>query len=319
MFNQNPADFLISSMGRMLAVRVVVRKFLCSNKNVTKKYIHVYLCVTCAIICVLIWYGVYYLESPHNLVIHFFDVGQGDGMFFELPNHVQVLIDGGPGSGMLSKLGSVMPFWDRTIDLVILTHPHADHVDGLIDVLKRYDVGMVIESGSFYPTPDYDEWNTLVKQKHIPVVYARRGQSVALSNISKLDILYPQKEIIGKRFTNIHDGMVVSKLSYGSTTILFTGDAERPIEYELIASGIPIAVDILKIGHHGSKTSTTQNFLDAVHPRFAVISVGRKNRYGHPHTDVVDRIKASGIDLFRTDIHRDIEFMSNGVRVWKSN
>lgn len=285
----------------------------------TKKYISVYLCVACAIACMLIWYGVYYVESRRNLVIHFFDVGQGDGIFFELPKSVHVLIDGGPGNGMLSKLGSVMPFWDRTIDLVILTHPHADHVDGLIDVLKRYHIGMIIESGSFYPTPDYDEWNTLVKQKNIPVIYARRGQYVALSDISKLEILYPQKEIVGKRFTNIHDGMVVSKLLYGSTTILFTGDAERPIEYQLIASGIPLAADILKIGHHGSKTSTSQNLLDAVRPRFAVISVGRKNPYGHPHADVVDRINASGIDLFRTDINGDVEFTSNGKNMWKSN
>jgi len=267
----------------------------------------------------LIWYGVYYIESQKNLVVHFFDIGQGDGIFFELPNHVQVLIDGGPGNGILSKLGDVMPFWDRTIDLVILTHPHADHVDGLIDVLKRYSVGMVIESGSFYPTPDYDEWNKLVKQKKIPVVYARKGQRVALSDRATLHILSPQEEVVGKRFTNIHDGMVVSKLVYGSTAILFTGDGEKIIEYNLISSGISLVADILKAGHHGSKTSTTQGFLDAIRPRFVVISVGRKNNYGHPHTDVVDRIQASGIDLFRTDINGDVEFMSDGKRVWKSN
>lgn len=284
-----------------------------------KKYISVYFCVVCAIICLLIWYGVYYVESHRNLVVHFFDVGQGDAIFFELPNHVQVLIDGGPGNGMLSKLGSVMPFWDRTIDLVVLTHPHADHVDGLIDVLKRYDVGMVIESGSFYSTPDYNEWNTYIKQKNIPVIYARKGQYVALSDISKLYILFPQEEIADKRFTNIHDGMVVSKLLYGSNAILFTGDAERPVEYQLMASGTSLAADVLKIGHHGSKTSTNEYFLNAVHPRFAVISAGRKNNYGHPHADVVGRIKAAGIDLFRTDINGDIEFTSDGKNIWKSN
>lgn len=298
---------------------VVKTKFLCSNKNVIKKYPSAYLCTICAIICVLIWYMVYYVESRRNLVIYFFDVGQGDGIFLELPNRRQVVIDGGPGSSMLSKLGSAMWFWDRTIDLVVLTHPHADHVDGLIDVLKRYDIGMVIESGVMYPTPDYDEWNALVSKKKIPVVYARRGQYIALSDTATLRILSPEKEVAGKRFTNIHDSMVVSKLSYGSTTVLFTGDAERPIEYALMASSISFAADILKIGHHGSKTSTTQGFLDAVGPRFAVISAGRKNRYGHPHADVVDRIKAAGIDLFRTDIHGDVEFMSDGKHIWKSN
>lgn len=295
------------------------RKFLWSNKNMNRKYISAYLCCACATICVLIWYMVYYIESRHDLVIHFFDVGQGDGIFFELPNHRQVVIDGGPGSNMLSKLGSVMWFWDRTIDLVVLTHPHADHVDGLIDVLKRYDVGMVIESGAIYPTPDYNEWNALVSKKKIPVVHALRGQYIALSDTAIFHILSPEKEIAGKRFVNIHDSMVVSKLLYGSTTVLFTGDAERPIEYALMASGISLAADILKVGHHGSKTSTTQSFLDLVYPRFAIISAGRKNRYGHPHADVVDRIKAAGIDLFRTDIHGDVEFMSDGEHIWKSN
>ncbi len=277
------------------------------------------MCAVCAIICALIWYMVYHVESHRNLVIHFFDVGQGDGIFFELPNHRQVVIDGGPDSSMLSKLGSAMWFWDRTIDLVVLTHPHADHVDGLIDVLKRYDVGMVIESGAMYPTSDYDEWNTLVEQKKIPVVHARRGQYIALSDMGTLHILSPEKEIAGKRFTNIHDSMVVSKLLYGSTTVFFTGDAERFIEYELMVSDIPLAADILKVGHHGSKTSTTQGFLESVKPQFAVISAGRKNNYGHPHADVVDRIQAFGTNLFRTDTDGDIEFMSNGQYVWKSN
>lgn len=281
-----------------------------------RRHLSKYIFSLCIATCMLIWYGVYRAESQHNLIIHFFDVGQGDGIFIELPNHVQVLIDGGPTSAILAKLGDVMPFWDHTIDLVILTHPHADHVDGLIDVLKRYNVGMVIESGAAYATPDYNEWNRLLKEKNISVVYARRGQKIALSDISILDILSPTKELAGARFTNIHDSMVVSKLSYGSTTALLMGDTEAPIEYELMGSGIPLGADVLKIGHHGSKTSSTQGFLNAVHPRIAVISVGRKNRYGHPRQEVIDRIFAAGILLFRTDTDGDVELMSDGNRVW---
>ncbi len=280
-----------------------------------KTSVNGYIFLVCVLCCIIIWYAVYKAEATRNLVMHVFDVGQGDGIFIELPNHVQVLIDGGPTNAILSKLGSVMPFWDHTIDLVVLTHPHADHVDGLIDVLKRYDVGMVIESGVLYPTPDYDEWNRLLKEKHIPMVYARRGQRVILSDTSVLDILYPTKELVGARFSNIHDSMVVSKLSYGSATALLMGDAEALIEYELIGSGIPLGADVLKIGHHGSKTSSTQAFLNAVHPRMAVISVGRKNRYGHPHQDVVDRIAAAGISLFRTDTDGDVELASDGKSV----
>ena len=265
--------------------------------------------------CVLIWYVVYRVERQKNFVIHFFDVGQGDGIFFELPNHVQVLIDGGPSSVILSKLGNAMWFWDRTIDLVILTHPHADHVDGLIDVLKRYDVGMVIESGAAYATPDYDEWNQLLKEKNIAVVYAHQGQRIALSKNAMLDILYPFKNIAGQKFTNIHDSMVVSKLLYGKTNVLLMGDAERAVEYQLRGSGLPLAADILKIGHHGSKTSSTQDFVAVVHPKYAVISVGRKNRYGHPHQEVIEKIKNMGISLMRTDENGDVVFASDGIRI----
>ncbi|MDP3778643.1 MAG: MBL fold metallo-hydrolase [bacterium] len=276
-------------------------------------------CIICALVCVVIWYAVYTLEAGRNLAVRFFDIGQGDGIFIELPNHVQVLIDGGPSNAILSKLGDAMPFWDRTIDLVVLTHPHADHVDGLIDVMKRYDVGMVIESGVSYATPDYNEWNRLLKEKHIPVVYARRGQRVRLSEKGILDILSPLREVAGKRFANVHDSMVVSRLAYGSKSMLFMGDGEKPIEYRLISDGESLVSDVLKIGHHGSKTSTIKEFLDAVRPSMAVISVGRKNKYGHPYEEVVDRILAASIRLFRTDTDGDVVLMSDGEHIWKSN
>ena len=286
-------------------------------ENMNRTRITVYILCASFICCALVWSAVSYAEGNQNLAIHFFDVGQGDGIFFELPNHVQVLIDGGPGSGILAKLGNVMPFWDRTIDLVILTHPHADHLDGLIDVLKRYDVGMVMESGVSYATADYDEWKRVLMQKNVHVVYAHAGQHVVLSDTAALDILYPFNDSVGAKFSNIHDSMVVSKLSYGSSTMLFMGDAERPVEYELMATQRSLIADVLKAGHHGSKTSTGIGFLEAVHPEYAVISVGRKNRYGHPHQEVVDRIQSSGITLFRTDIDEDIEMASDGRHIWK--
>ena len=279
----------------------------------TRKNLKIFFLFFFAVITALIWYAVFYVDTHRNLIIDFFDVGQGDGIFFELPNHVQVLIDGGPGSGILAKLGSVMPFWDHTIDLVVLTHPHADHVDGLVDVLKRYKVGMVIESAAAYETPDYADWHRLLKEKNVTVVKARAGQHVSLSDISVLDILAPYGDFEHQRLKNVHDAMVVSKLRYGSTSVLFMGDAERIVEYKLLFSGVNLAADVLKIGHHGSKTSSSQALLDAVHPRYAVISVGRKNRYGHPHQEVVERIKAMGISLFRTDLDGDVEMESDGT------
>lgn len=266
---------------------------------------------------VLIWYAVFSLNAHRNLEIHFFDVGQGDGIFFELPNRTQVLIDGGPGSGILAKLGNVMPFWDRTIDLVIVSHPHADHIDGLIDVLKRYTVRMVIESGASYSSADYNEFHQLLKEKKVNVIHARIGQHIVLSNIARLDILAPIDNVSDKTLTDIHDAMVISRLMYGSTTVLFMGDVEKALEYKMVFSGMRLAADVLKIGHHGSKTSSVQEFLAAVHPQYAVISAGRKNRYGHPHQEVVERIKALGISLLRTDEKGDIVFESDGVGIFQ--
>jgi competence protein ComEC len=227
------------------------------------------------------------------------------------------LIDGGPSNAVLAKLGEVMPLWDRSIDLIVLTHPHADHVTGLVEVLKRYDVGMVLESNVNYSTPEYREWHTLLEQKHIPVVIARAGQKIHLSSKTELDILTPFESFVGKSPSNVHDAMVVTRLVYASSSVLLTGDAEKPIEYRLLLSGADIKSDILKVGHHGSKTSTTEDFVRAVAPHSAVISVGRKNRYGHPTQQTLDTLAKFNIPIFRTDQDSDVEFVSDGRKFEK--
>lgn len=277
-----------------------------------KKYAPLFLLTCLAAGAALIWYAVFYIEAHRNLVMTVFDVGQGDSVFIEMPNGNHILIDGGPDEAVLAKLGATLPFWDRTIDLIILTHPHADHVTGLISVLKRYQVGMILESGVNYATPEYDEWRLVEKEKNVPVVIAIRGQRVHLSKTAYLDILTPFQSFIGSSPKNVHDAMVVAKLHDGAATALLMGDAEKPLEYQLLFSGDDLASDVLKVGHHGSKTSTTQDFLTAVSPKIAVISVGRKNRYGHPAQEVVDRIAAFGAVLLRTDRDGDARFASDG-------
>jgi len=277
-----------------------------------KKYAPPFFLICLATGVALIWYAVFYIEAHRNLAIRVFDIGQGDSIFLEMPNGNHVLIDGGPDDAVLAKLGAVLPFWDRTIDLVILTHPHADHVTGLIGVLKRYNIGMVLESGVNYSTPEYSEWRTVLEQKHISVATAHRGQVVRLAPKTELDVLTPFDSFIGKSPKNVHDAMVVAKLHDGSATALLMGDAEKPLEYQLLFSGDHLASDVLKVGHHGSKTSTTEDFLAAVSPKIAVISVGRKNRYGHPAQEVVDRIAAFGAAIFRTDRDHDVRLMSDG-------
>ncbi|MBI3420708.1 MAG: MBL fold metallo-hydrolase [Candidatus Sungbacteria bacterium] len=264
------------------------------------------------VVVTAIWYAVFFLETHRGFRVIFFDVGQGDGIFIQTDSGAQILIDGGPSNAMLGKLGRVMPFWDRTLDLIILTHPHMDHVTGLVEVLKRYDTAMVLESGTNYSTPEYGEWQRLLKDKKIPIYIARAGQRARLSSHSILNILTPFDAFAGVSLKNAHDATVVSRLTYGSTTVLLTGDAEKSLEYRLVFSGANIKSDILKVGHHGSKTSTTESFLAAVAPRYAVISSGRKNRYGHPHQTVLDRLKQFGVTILRTDQEGNIEFVSSG-------
>jgi len=285
--------------------------------KILRTYGTTYFMALLAIITGVVWYAVFTLENGRDLRMVVFDVGQGDSIFIEAPNGNQVLIDGGPSNAVLGKLGGAMPFWDRSIDLMVLTHPHADHIMGLVEVLKRYDVGMVIESGVNYSTAEYRAWRTLLEQKHIPIMIARAGQKAHLASDIKLTILTPFESFVEKSPSNVHDAMVVSKLVYASSSALLTGDAEKYLEYRLLLSGADLRSDILKVGHHGSKTSTTEDFVRAISPRYAVISVGKKNRYSHPAQQTLDTLAKFNIKIFRIDQDGDVEFVSDGSRFEK--
>ncbi len=261
---------------------------------------------------VVVWSLVLYVEGRAGyLALRIFDIGQGDGIFAEFPDGNQILIDGGPDGSILAKLGSTMLPWDRSIDAIILTHPHADHVSGLLEVLKRYHVGLVIESDAQYGTPEYSEWHKLLIQKEVPVVRAEAGMKLEGRQGTFL-FLAPQKDYSEMPLNNVHDAMIVMKLSYASTSVLLTGDMERKLEYSLLRNGSDLHADVLKVGHHGSKTSTSDDFLKAVSPAYAVISAGRKNTYGHPTQEVLNRLAAFGTRIFRTDQDGDVTFISDG-------
>lgn len=277
-----------------------------------------YFLVVVALASVFIWYAVFFVEAHRGLLlVHFFDIGQGDAIFIEAPTGNQILIEGGPDNAILAKLGTAMPFWDRSIDAVVLSHPHADHLDGLVEVVKRYDVGMVVESGVSHSIPEYAEWHDLLREKNVPVVIAKSGQRIDAGGGAALDILSPFENFEGASPKNVHDATVVSRLVYASTSVLLMGDAEEKLEYQLLyhysASGLySLISDVLKIGHHGSKTSTSEEFLQVVSPEIAVIQVGRKNRYGHPKQEVLARLASFGIRIFRTDLDGDILLQSDG-------
>lgn len=251
--------------------------------------------------------------KDNYLRVYFLDVGQGDAEFIQAPNGNQVLIDGGPDDKIIQELGKIMPFDDHSIDLLILTHPHADHVNGLIEVLKRYKVDKVIENNVPYDSPEYIEWEN--EKTKAQVIKAHAGQIVDLGDSVTLKILSPDQQGLapGEKIKNIHDYTVVSRLDYGRERVLFMGDAEAKLEHKLVLTdGANLNAQFLKIGHHGSKTSSTQEFLDTVKPITAFIGVGVRNRYGHPTQPVLERLENSGIKYYRTDINGRIELDMDG-------
>lgn len=258
-----------------------------------------------------VWQAVFYFQlRTGNALVHALDVGQGDAIFIETPNGKQILIDGGPDGAVARRLGEIMLPWDRAIDAVILTHPHADHAAGLIEILRRYKVGFILESGAPYTTPEYYAWRKIISEKNIPVYTAKRGVKIT-DGAMNLTALLPDK-MPDNGLSNVHDAMVVLRMDFASTSALLMGDAEKKLEYKLAASNELMSADLLKVGHHGSKTSTLKFFLAGVKPKYAVISAGRKNRYGHPAGEVIERLKSRGIQIFRTDISGTVTFISDG-------
>ncbi|OGZ32902.1 MAG: hypothetical protein A2V69_03355 [Candidatus Portnoybacteria bacterium RBG_13_40_8] len=266
------------------------------------------------IITVLVWVGIFIEEnSGHYLRIEFFDVGQGDAELIITPDKKQILIDGGPDLSILEKLGKSMPFYDRYIDLVILTHPEADHLNGLIEVLRRYRVGAIITNGVIRDTEQYKQWVEIIKEKNIPIYITQANGEIDFGLPAgglKFKILYPFESLIGQKNSDSNNTSIVGQLIYNNFEVLFTGDIEKSAENKLLAADINLESDILKISHHGSKTSSGEEFLKAVNALMAVIEVGKDNTYGHPHQEVLDRL--ANLQIFQTGRDGDIEILSDG-------
>lgn len=234
----------------------------------------------------------------------------------ETPNHSQVLIDGGPDNSILSKLGRTIPFYDRTIELIVSTHPDSDHLAGLVEVMKNYEIGAILTNGRDCASAICQEFNRIVKRKNIKTTVADIGQKIDFGYGAKMDILLPIKLLKNTQAKNEDNNLsIISHLVYGADSFLFTGDAEAKEETELIKVWPDLKVDVLKVAHHGSKNSTSESLLDKVKPKFSVISVGAKNRYGHPRPETLEKLKKIGAAILRTDLGGDIELESEGKGV----
>ncbi len=243
--------------------------------------------------------------SRGDLEVHFIDVGQGEAIFIRTAMH-HVLIDGGSRGeavpNYLARQGVVQ------LDLVIATHPHADHIGGLINVLHQFPVLEVIDPAVPHTTRTFEEYLTLIDDLNIPFTEGRAGMTRELGGAT-LELLHP----VDPSSRDLNDASIVARLSYGAVHFLFTGDAEAPSEYAMLSRSQDLRSTVLKVGHHGSHSSTTQEFLRAVDPEIAVIMCGVDNTYGHPHDVVLTRLEAAGIPIYRTDLHGSIVIHTDGI------
>ncbi|MFC2072093.1 DNA internalization-related competence protein ComEC/Rec2 [Chloroflexota bacterium] len=252
-----------------------------------------------------------------NLHVSFLDVGQGDAILIQRGSQ-QILVDGGPRPQAIGlALGKKIPFWDRTIDLVVLTHPSADHVTGLVEVLNRYKVKQVLYPDLEFKSNVYDEWLRLLKEKNITYTLAQAGQQIDLGEVI-IEVLNPQIPLLTDTESDIDNNGVVLRLKIGKVSFLLTADMMWEAEFELITGRASLASTVLKVGHHGSSTSTSKEFLAVVNPRLAVISVGEVNPFGHPSDEVVDRLEQQlgQENIYRTADNGTIEFITDGERLW---
>ena len=261
----------------------------------------------------MIFYTVFAETRGGLLKVSFLNVGQGDAILIESPTGNQLLIDGGPDKNILNALGRIMPFYDKTIDTILVTHPDQDHVGGIPEVLNNYSVEKYLSNGATSSTGTFKELENKIIQKNIKNEIVRAGEVVDLGGGAYLKILYPTGELKGK---GTNEYSIVVKLYYGNSTFLFTGDAPTDVELYLAKiNGVELDSDILKVAHHGSRNSFSPEFLSIVSPEYSIISAGKDNRYGHPHKEITDFLKDIESQILGTYDVGDILFVSDGEYV----
>src|SRR3989338_164271 len=270
---------------------------------------------------IFVWKEVFILAGPHYLKVDILDIGQGDAIFIETPDMRHILIDGGPDLAVLGKLAKLLLFFDKSLDVVILTHSDQDHLMGLLSVLQKYHVKNILWTGIARDGGNYQKWLELIekqKQKGSNIVIADLHTKIKSGEIL-IDILNPIENLEGRYFNKTtNETGIVSRLIYSKKSFLFTADVSSKTEQQIIdlsrqaGSKVNLSSDILKVSHHGSKYSSSEEFLQAVHPSFAVISVGKDNSYGHPTPEVLQKLQNFGIKILRTDQNGDVEILSDG-------
>ncbi len=245
--------------------------------------------------------------EPESLKVVFLDVGQGDASLIQTEDDKNILIDGGPDKSIIYKLDQYIPFHNRRIDLMILTHPDPDHLNGLIEVSKRYKVKTFIFNGVFDESIDYHQFLKRMDDLGVKKEIVWQGKKVSIGS-GYLEFLFPLENLTERSLKDDNEGSLVFKLVFGETKIIFTGDATQKVENQLIERGLNLSANVLKVGHHGSKSSTSAEFLSKVKPTYAVISVGKNNKFSHPNLRVLKNLENIQAQVLRTDQLGDIMF-----------
>ncbi|HRZ30254.1 MAG TPA: MBL fold metallo-hydrolase [Candidatus Paceibacterota bacterium] len=265
-----------------------------------------------------VWFGVWWETPSRYLEVAFLDVGQGDAILITAPNRNQVLIDGGPDRSVIRALGEVMPFYDRSIDLVLTSHPDQDHIGGLLEVFDRYDIAGFIEPAFEAGTAVYQNLEELVQEEQSSHLIAQAGTRITLGSGVTLDVIEAKPATWGPRGgkPDTNYSSIVAKLTYASTSFLFMGDASLKLENQLLYkdSG-ELKADVLKVAHHGAKSSNSLAFFKAVNPDLAIISVNAKNRYNHPRPEVLAWLEQLNIETLQTKDLGTIKLKSDGVSI----
>jgi competence protein ComEC len=283
--------------------------------SITRKRIWYLVGFLAIVTCVLwLYIGTQAPGTSNILTVAMLDIGQGDSIYVRAPDGHQMLIDGGPRGSLMKPLSDVVPYGTTSIDVLMITNADADHYAGYLDFLKTYEIGAVVEAGVPSKTKTYAEFEALIKEKHIQEVNAKKGMQIVLDEKDGVvfNVLYPDRDVAGWK-TN--DASIMGRLVYGSRSVMFTGDAPSTTESLVIAGNPPgsLKSDILKVGHHGSRTSTSNAFIEAVSPIQAIISAGNNNRYGHPTPETLARLKAHNIPIFVTKDVGTITCTTDGI------
>lgn len=244
-------------------------------------------------------------ETSSQFRVWMLDVGQGESVLIMTPEGQTILFDGGPNDTVLHELGQILPPWDRTIDVIVLSHPHSDHIRGLIEVVRRMSVGMIWSSGASHGTADYRAWERELEIAQLLHRHVYQGATQEWTNLT-LRVVHPPQSMSGQQPSNAHDATVALRATfYENYHLLLTGDLNDTHEDDLIDTCLPpdcvLKSDILQVPHHGSASGLEPAFLAAIDPSVALIPVGAQNRFNHPRSEILERLERAGIPVFRTD------------------